>query len=102
MNDYQFSPDALQDLKDVWDFIRNDSAAETADKVVDAIFTACEGLAAMKHKGHKREDLTSSAVRFWLVYPYHVIYRPETTPLQIVGIVHGSRDVPEVLRERDL
>jgi antitoxin ParD1/3/4/toxin ParE1/3/4 len=101
MNDYQLSPDALQDLKDVWDFIHSDSA-EAADQVVDAIFTACEGLAAMSYKGHKREDLTSSAVRFWPVYSYHVIYRPKTIPLQIVGIVHGSRDVPEVLREKGL
>ena len=101
MNEYQLSPDALQDLKDVWDFIRSDSA-EAADQVVEAIFTACEGLAALKYKGHKREDLTSSAVRFWPVYSYHVIYRPQTTPLQIVGVVHGSRDVPEVLGERDL
>jgi len=100
MSDYQLSPDALQDLKDVWDYIRVDSA-EAADKVVDAICMACEGLAAMKLKGHKRQDLTASAVRFWPVYSYHVIYRPETTRLQIVGIVHGSRDVPEVLRERD-
>lgn len=101
MKDYQLSPDALQDLKDVWDFIYSDSP-DAADKVEDAIFTACEGLAAMKHKGHTREDLTSSAVRFWPVYSYLVIYRPETTPLQIVGVVHASRDVPEVLRERNL
>ena len=101
MTPYVLSPDALQDLKDIWDFIRNDSA-EAADKVVDAIFTACEGLAAMPNKGHRREDFTSSDVRFWPVFSFHVIYRPQTNPLQIVGIVHGARDVPEVLRQRDL
>ena len=101
MNGYQLSPDALRDLKDVWDFIHSDSP-DAADKVVDALFTACEGLAAMKHKGHTREDLTSSAVRFWTVYSYYVIYRPETTPLDIIGIVRASRDVPDVLRERDV
>jgi len=101
MAEYLLSPDALQDLKDIWDFIRSDSA-EAADKVVDALFEAFEGLAAISHKGHKREDWTSSDVRFWPVFSFHVIYRPDTKPLQIIGIVHGARDVPEVLKNREL
>ena len=100
MADYLLSPDAVQDLKDIWDFIRSDSA-EAADKVIDALFDAFEGLAVLSHKGHKRKDWTSSDVRFWSVFSFHIIYRPQTKPLHIVGIVHGARDIPEVLKDRE-
>jgi len=32
------------------------------------------------------------------VYSYLIVYRPETKPLQIVRVVHGHRDVENLLR----
>jgi hypothetical protein len=29
-----------------------------------------------------------------------VVYRPETKPLQVVSILHGRRDVQQILRGR--
>ena len=47
--------------------------------------------------GHVRSDLTDEDVRFWPVFKYLVIYRPETAPLEIVRVLHGRRDVERIL-----
>ena len=47
--------------------------------------------------GHVREDLTSREVKFWPVYAYLIIYDPETKPVQIIRVLHGMRDVQEIL-----
>jgi plasmid stabilization system protein ParE len=38
-------------------------------------------------------------VRFFSVYSYLIVYRPEPKPLQVVTILHGSRDVAGILRD---
>jgi plasmid stabilization system protein ParE len=53
--------------------------------------------------GIKRQDITALPVRFWTTtkFPSYVIaYRPETVPLQVVAILHGKRDLKEVLEKR--
>ncbi len=47
--------------------------------------------------GHIREDLTAQQVLFWPVGVYTIIYRPRTTPLEIVRVLHGSRDIPSLV-----
>lgn len=52
--------------------------------------------------GSKRLDITPLPVRFWTVtaYPtYVIVYRPDTTPLQIVAVLHGKRQLREALEE---
>ncbi len=47
-----------------------------------------------------RKDLTASPVRFWVVHPYSkylIVYDPEKKPLQIIRILHGSRNLPSIL-----
>lgn len=53
--------------------------------------------------GTKRLDITPLPVRFWTVaaYPHYVVvYRPDTSPLQVVAILHGQRQLAEALKER--
>ena len=64
------------------------------------LFETFEALAGTPGQGHKRTDLTSEAVLFFLVYSYLVVYRPEKRPLEIVAVIHGARDVRRVLEER--
>jgi antitoxin ParD1/3/4/toxin ParE1/3/4 len=44
--------------------------------------------------------LTDAAVKFFPVYSYLIVYRPETSPLQIVSILHGRRDLEQLLKDR--
>lgn len=56
-------------------------------------------LAQLPYMGHVRPDLTKKPLRFLTVYPYYIIYKPETKPLEIVRILHGKRDVKRLLRK---
>jgi plasmid stabilization system protein ParE len=44
MSGYQFTPQAVADLFDIWSFIAQDNPA-AADRVEDAVFRACDFLA---------------------------------------------------------
>ena len=99
---FRFTPDAVADREDIWQFIASDNraAADQADQVEEAIFAACEVLAGNPLQGHVRLDLTNLPVRFWTLpsYPnYIVVYRPETNPLQILRVLHGKRNVKRIL-----
>lgn len=100
MSKYQFTPQALADLFDIWSFIAGDNAA-AANRVEDAVFRACDFLAGSPLAGRMRSDLTRLPLRFWVVQPYLnylVVYDPEKKPLQIIRILHTSRDLPSVFR----
>ncbi len=53
--------------------------------------------------GSKRKEITPLPVRFWVVTRYSnfvVVYRPETTPLKVIAVLHAKRDVKRLLEER--
>ena len=62
--------------------------------MLDTLFAAFERLAALPGLGHRREDLTDRPLRFWTVEAYLVIYRAERTPIEIVAVTRGGRDIP--------
>jgi plasmid stabilization system protein ParE len=99
MSRYIVSPDAVEDLFDIWRYIAEDSI-EAANRVESELFGTFEALAKTPGQGHKRTDLTSDAVLFFPIYSYLVVYRPETRPLEIVAVIHGARNVQRVLKER--
>lgn len=97
MSGYEFSPEALADLQDIWAYIASDNL-RAADKLEEAIYAACELLAKNPRLGHKRSDLTDEPVLFWPVRGhYWVIYYAKKQPIKIIRILHGSRDVQQQL-----
>lgn len=99
MSAYVLSPDALQDLQDIWDFVSLDNVS-AADQLQDEFFDAFEKLARLPRMGHVRPDLTERDVLFWPIGSYLVIYRQIQRTLEIVAVLHGARDIPEVMRKR--
>ena len=97
---YILAPQAARDLVQIWRYIRKESSRETADRVESVIRSKCVYLADFPNGGHWRPDLTAAVVRFFSVYSYLIVYRPETKPLQIVAIVHAHRDVAKILPKR--
>ena len=99
MTRYLFTPQALDDLFDIWSFIARDNRA-AADRVEEAIYDACELLANSPLIGTLRKDLTAFPVRFWLLPPYpnyFIVYDPEVEPIQIIRILHHARNIPSIL-----
>ena len=97
MNSYILSPRAGQDLDDICEFIARDSP-QAASRVLSAIEKAIQSIAQSPGVGHFREELADRQFRFFLVYSYLIVYRPETKPLQVVRILHGARDIQSILR----
>lgn len=99
MSGYQFTPQAVRDLLEIWSFIAHDNI-DAADRVEAAVFRACDLLAESPLAGRIRKDVTPLPLRFWVVNPYTnylIVYDPESKPLHIIRILHGARDLPSVL-----
>jgi plasmid stabilization system protein ParE len=99
MSKYRFTPQALDDLFEIWSFIARDNLP-AADRVEEAVYQACALLGESPFAGHARKDLTRLPVRFWSVPGYSnylIVYDPENRPVRVIRILHGARNVPEVL-----
>jgi plasmid stabilization system protein ParE len=94
------APEAAHDLVEIWRHLKNKAGVEVAERVERAIRDRIVFLARTPGAGHWRRDLTEETVRFFSVYSYLVVYRPETRPVQAVAILHGHRDVERILTER--
>jgi plasmid stabilization system protein ParE len=79
----------------------SEAGARVAQHVLKQIKDAVVFLSRTPGAGHFREDLTSAAVKFWLVYSYQIIYRYTHRPIEIVRIIHGSRDMAKLLSQDD-
>lgn len=92
MRDFVLTPRAELDLVEIWDYIAQDNI-DAADRVLDQLESAMQKLAKVPGMGHIREDLVDRRHRCWPVYSYLIVYRPDTTPLQIIRVVSGYRDI---------
>jgi toxin ParE1/3/4 len=97
---YLFAPEAATDLVQIWRYIKKQSSVEMADRVESVILDRVRFLADNPGAGHWRRNLTHHPVKFFPVYSYLIVYQPETKPLQIVSVLHGRRDVEQILRGR--
>jgi plasmid stabilization system protein ParE len=94
---YQLTPSAQQDVARITDFIAADNV-DAALRVHDALAEAFRHLAERPGMGHTRADLTARPLKFWSVYSYLVVYDPASTPLTVVAVLHGARDVENILK----
>jgi plasmid stabilization system protein ParE len=102
MSGYALTPLAKGDIFEIWSYIA-DRSEEAANRVEQAIYEACGFVAEAPKRGHSRSDLTSRPLRFWTLtrYPnYTVVYRPETSPLQVIAVLHGKRQIRRILKLR--
>jgi toxin ParE1/3/4 len=97
---YVLAPEAALDLVQIWRYIKKQSSVEVANRVESVIRDRIVFLARTPGAGHRRKNLTDEAVKFFPVYSYLIVYRPETKPLQVVSILHGRRDVEQILKAR--
>jgi plasmid stabilization system protein ParE len=102
MSAYLLTHLAKADIFDIWAYIARDNE-DAADRVEKAIYEACQFVADAPMRGHSRTGFTTRSLRFWTLtrYPnYAIVYRPETSPLQIVAVTHGKRNIRRILKQR--
>ena len=96
MSGYILAPLAKQDLDEISDFIRDDRPGAAQQVILD-IEHALQRLAEFPRAGHVRPELAPSDTRFWTVHPYLVIYRADVSPIEVLRVVSGYRDLVDVI-----
>ena len=100
MDPFRLTEDAIVDVDGIWLYLLEKDGVETADRIVTELFKGFYKLADIPNSGHRRADLTSRQVLFYRVFSYFVIYERGSKPLQILGVLHGKRNVSRILRQR--
>ena len=96
----QLAPRARHELLEATRWIGKDSPG-AARRLQHAVIDAAERLGANPFMGTRRLELASERYRFLVLtgYPYILVFDCERRPPIIARIVHGARDLPEVLRD---
>jgi plasmid stabilization system protein ParE len=97
---YKLSPRAEEDFTGLLYELAEHSGWTRSMAMEEKLYAAFNALAANSGLGHAREDLWPQPVRFYYVEPYMVLYLHGTTPLYVIAILHGSRDLASIMRTR--
>ncbi len=90
------TPDAIQDLDDIWDYIAQDSLA-AADKILDQLQSRFEILAANPEMGELQPLLADGAYRRFCFRKYVIYYLPLKDGIVLVRVLHGSREHEQLM-----
>jgi toxin ParE1/3/4 len=90
-------PLAELDLLDIWDYIADDSP-DRADDFLDRIESKLLILAQNSGLGRKRADLLPD-LRSFPIGNYVVFYRQIEGGIDVIRLLHGSRDIEEMFKQ---
>ncbi|MBO0905675.1 type II toxin-antitoxin system RelE/ParE family toxin [Jiella sp. MQZ13P-4] len=82
----RFSPEALQDLRDLYDFVADRAGPAVAIRYVERIETSCRAMATAAERGQRRDDIRPGLrivgfERRVIRFPADHVVMPETTTL---------------------
>jgi plasmid stabilization system protein ParE len=97
---YKLSPHAEEEFAAILYEAAERSGWSHSMDIEERLYEAFQSLALNPGIGHLREDLLPRKIYFYYVRPFMVLFLRETEPLYIVGIVHGARDIPTLMRDR--
>lgn len=86
----EWSPEALEDVDAIAEYIERDSKFY-AQAVVAKIIKVSQSLAQFPLSGRIVPEIQNDLVREKFVYSYRMIYRIESERLLIVAVLHGKR-----------
>jgi toxin ParE1/3/4 len=90
-------PRALTDLAEIWAYIAEDSP-ERADAFADLLTTKLQALARRPGIGRLRPELAGD-LRSFPVGRYVIFYLAISRRVEIVRVLHGSRDIEAIFEE---
>lgn len=90
---------ALDDLREICEFISRDSP-RYAQLTVERITELAARLSRFPQMGQILPEFPHLAYRQMVVGSYRLIYRedPARTRIVVMGVIHGSRDLPPTTR----
>ena len=97
MREPLLTDEAMADLEDLWWFIAGRRDEATADRIASSILGKCRSHARFPETGRSRDEL-APGLRSFPASPYVVFYRPVEGTIQVIRILHGSRDTDSIMR----
>jgi toxin ParE1/3/4 len=88
----KWSEPALESMRAIRDYIAEDSP-ENARRFIQQLFDAAEQLADLPERGRHVPEAKRQDIRELLYKDYRIIYRIKSDQIDILAIVHGSRDL---------
>ena len=96
MSGYTLTATAEADVLDILQFIAARDGMDRALHIHDKFVDAFELLSATPFAGKVRPELTSEHVRWWPVSTFLVVYDAKPTPIDILRVIYGGRDLPSL------
>lgn len=96
-----FTPEAQEQLAELYQYIAQAASPNTAAKYTNAIIDCCEGLQHFPHRGTKRDDIriglriTNYKKRTVIAF----VVEPEQ--VSILGIFYGGQDYEAILLDEN-
>ena len=97
--------DAIKDLESIYRYIRKSGNKKAARDMVINIRKACESLSEYPERGRIPDELSQIGLFEYsqiIVKKYRIVYQVTMPNIFIFGIIHGNRNISEVLRQRML
>lgn len=93
---YYLSSVAERDIDEVITYLAEENLNAAYD-FLDSLYDAMGKLAENPYMGHHREDLTDKPVRFWTFKWHYLIVYKLVSPIEIVRILSGYRDLAHLI-----
>jgi toxin ParE1/3/4 len=94
---YRITPTAERDLRDILQYIVEHDGVDRALHVYEKFVEAFELLGSSPVAGRVRKDLTGTGVRWWTVFKFVIVYDAERSPVEVLRVLHGMRDLGALL-----
>ena len=97
--------EAIKDIETIYRYIRKSGSKTAAKDMVDSMRKACDSLSENPERGHIPHELSKIdqfEYRQIVVKKYRVIYQLTKSNIFIFGIIHGNRNISEILKQRIL
>jgi plasmid stabilization system protein ParE len=94
-----WSPEALEDVDAIAEYIARDSVFYAA-AVVEKMLATASGLSRFPQSGRIVPELNQSDIRERFVYSYRLIYRIEAERILVTAVMHGKRLLDDAIADR--
>jgi plasmid stabilization system protein ParE len=97
--------EAVKDIEAIYRYIRKSGNKKAAKDMVINIRKACDSLSENPERGHIPDELSQIGqfeYRQIIAKKYRIIYQLAKPHIFVFGIIHGNRNIGEVLRQRML
>ena len=93
-----WSFEATADLEAIADYIARDSSFYAAAFVLE-VREASRSLNEFSERGRIVPELSNSSIRELFINDYRLIYRIEESRVDILGLIHGRRDLKSLWKK---